>query len=390
MQLAWLPVAGNETPSAYLLPVLALAVGPAAILARIVRVEMVGVLEADFVRTARAKRLPPRRVYLVHALPNAVTAALTLCGLLLSAMVAGTVLVENVFAWPGLGTTIVSSILTKDYPVVQAIVLVYGLGVLLTNTVVDVPGIRVGHATRIAPGWLTGTTVVVAPDAGAVGGVDVRGAAPGKPHSQGRRTMSLKRKSLLAYLLAGLWLAAMVWAFWWYQARYLRPFDTSPTLFSGEHLQLPAAIAGPGSVRLVHFWDPACPCNVGNQQHLAELLARFAPLGVQFFAVQKPGSHGQLPATLQALRPLATPPGAEALPASPAVAIWDRQGRLAYFGPYSEGAVCSSANSFIEPVLQALIDGRPVQATQSLAQGCYCPWRADSRAPASTLAGAGP
>jgi peptide/nickel transport system permease protein len=118
--------------------VLALAVGPAAILARIVRVEMVGVLEADFVRTARAKRLPPRRVYLVHALPNAVTAALTLCGLLLSAMVAGTVLVENVFAWPGLGTTIVSSILTKDYPVVQAIVLVYGVGVLVTNTVVDV------------------------------------------------------------------------------------------------------------------------------------------------------------------------------------------------------------------------------------------------------------
>lgn len=138
VQLAWLPVAGNETPSAYVLPVLALAIGPAAILARIVRVEMVGVLEADFVRTARAKRLPPRRIYLGHALPNAVTAALTLCGLLLGGMVAGTVLVENVFAWPGLGSTIVQSILTKDYPVVQAIVLVYGLGVLVTNTVVDV------------------------------------------------------------------------------------------------------------------------------------------------------------------------------------------------------------------------------------------------------------
>ena len=138
VNLGWLPVAGNETPSAYLLPVLSLAVGPAAILSRIVRVEMVSVLEADFVRTARAKRLPPRRVYLGHALPNAVTAALTMCGLLLSAMVAGTVLVENVFAWPGLGTTIVSSILIKDYPVVQAIVLVYGIGVLVTNTVVDV------------------------------------------------------------------------------------------------------------------------------------------------------------------------------------------------------------------------------------------------------------
>lgn len=138
VRLGWLPVAGNDTASAYLLPVISLAIGPAAILARIVRVEMAGVLDADFVRTARAKRLPARTIYLGHALPNAVTAALTLCGLLLGAMVAGTVLVENVFAWPGLGSTIVMSILTKDYPVVQAIVLVYGLGVLITNTVVDI------------------------------------------------------------------------------------------------------------------------------------------------------------------------------------------------------------------------------------------------------------
>ena len=138
IRLGWLPVAGDESAAAYLLPVISLAIGPAAILARIVRVEMVGVLEADFVRTARAKRLPARTVYLGHALPNAVTAALTLGGLLLSSMVAGTVLVENVFAWPGLGSTIVQSILTKDYPVVQAIVLVYGVGVLITNLVVDV------------------------------------------------------------------------------------------------------------------------------------------------------------------------------------------------------------------------------------------------------------
>jgi peptide/nickel transport system permease protein len=138
IRLGWFPVAGDDSAASYVLPVVSLAIGPAAILARIVRVEMVGVLEADFVRTARAKRLPARTIYLGHALPNAVTAALTLGGLLLSAMVAGTVLVENVFAWPGLGSTIVQSILVKDYPVVQAIVLLYGLGVLLTNLVVDV------------------------------------------------------------------------------------------------------------------------------------------------------------------------------------------------------------------------------------------------------------
>ena len=138
VNLGWLPVAGNDTPSSYVLPVLALAIGPAAILARIVRVEMLAVLEADYVRTARAKRLPRAGSTCGHALPNALTATLTLGGLLLSAMVAGTVLVENVFAWPGLGSTIVPSILTKDYPLVQGIVLVYGVGVLLVNTLVDV------------------------------------------------------------------------------------------------------------------------------------------------------------------------------------------------------------------------------------------------------------
>lgn len=135
--LGWLPIAGRSGPESYILPVISLSLGSAAVLARIVRVEMLGVLEADFVRTARAKRLPPWRIYLSHALPNAVTATLTLAGLLLSALVVGTVLVENVFAWPGLGSTIVSSIQTKDYPMVQAVVLVYGAGVLIINTLVD-------------------------------------------------------------------------------------------------------------------------------------------------------------------------------------------------------------------------------------------------------------
>ncbi|MGH4001808.1 MAG: ABC transporter permease [Pseudonocardiaceae bacterium] len=138
VKLAWVPVAGAGTVSSYVLPVLALAVGPAAILVRIIRVEMLAVLEDDFIRTARAKRLTARRIYLCHALPNALTATLTLGGLMLTTMVVGTVLVENVFAWPGLGARIVQSITSKDYPVVQAIVLVYGTLVLLVNLLVDV------------------------------------------------------------------------------------------------------------------------------------------------------------------------------------------------------------------------------------------------------------
>lgn len=138
VQLGLLPVAGRSTAGSYVLPVLALALGPAAALARIMRVDVVAVLDMDYVRTARAKRLPAARVLLVHALPNALTATLTLGGLLLTSLVAGTVLVENVFAWPGLGSTIVASILGKDYPLVQGVVLVYGAGVLLVNTAVDV------------------------------------------------------------------------------------------------------------------------------------------------------------------------------------------------------------------------------------------------------------
>jgi peptide/nickel transport system permease protein len=138
VQLGWVPVAGRTTPASYILPVLALAIGPTVILARLLRVEMVAVLEADFIRTGRAKRLPDRVLYLGHALPNALTASLTVAGLLLSSLVAATVLVENVFAWPGLGGTIVDAILDKDYQLVQAVVLVYGTFVLLVNLAVDV------------------------------------------------------------------------------------------------------------------------------------------------------------------------------------------------------------------------------------------------------------
>lgn len=132
-----LPVAGRDGIDSYILPVLALSVGPAMLMARIVRVEALGVLGADFVRTARAKRLPPWRIYLRHAFPNALTSTLTIGGLLLSGMIIGTVLVENVVAWPGMGMTIVSAILSKDYPLVQGIVLVYGAAVLIVNLVVD-------------------------------------------------------------------------------------------------------------------------------------------------------------------------------------------------------------------------------------------------------------
>jgi peptide/nickel transport system permease protein len=136
--LRWFAAAGQSGPSSYVLPVLALSAGPLAALARLVRVEALRSFGEDYIRTARVKRLPARLVYLRHALPNILTSTLTFAGLMLSSLVAGTVLVENVFAWPGLGTTIVQSITQKDYALVQGVVLIYGAGVLLVNLAVDI------------------------------------------------------------------------------------------------------------------------------------------------------------------------------------------------------------------------------------------------------------
>lgn len=188
-------------------------------------------------------------------------------------------------------------------------------------------------------------------------------------------------KTLLACVLIGVCAAGLWAAYDWFQGQYIRPFSEQTALFAGDVLSLPAELSGPGPIRVVHFWDPACPCNVGNQQHLSELLAHYVPLGIEFYAVQKSGIQGQLPESLGAIKSLAQLPGAEHVSASPAVAIWDHSGQLAYFGPYSEGATCNASNSFIEPILQALSTGRPVKATHTMAVGCYCPWQADHVAP---------
>ncbi|MFJ4144548.1 DUF6436 domain-containing protein [Pseudomonas sp. NPDC089734] len=185
-----------------------------------------------------------------------------------------------------------------------------------------------------------------------------------------------QRTSLLVCLFTlvcatGLWMT-----YEWFQSRYVRAFSDQTALFTGDTLSLPPELAGPGRIRLVHFQDPACPCNVGNQQHLGELVERFGgDKGVDFYVVQKPGTANASPPGPAAIKKLATLPGVDRVTASPAVAIWDKEGRLAYFGPYSEGLTCNASNSFIEPILNALIEGRSVNATHTLAVGCYCAWQ---------------
>ncbi|MFI6811854.1 ABC transporter permease [Nonomuraea sp. NPDC050328] len=136
--LGVLPPAGRGDPSTYVLPVAALVLGPAALITRLIRLETLRVLGEEYVRVARAKRLAPARLYLRHVLPNTLTATLTIAGLLLAGLIAGSVIVENVFAWPGVGSRVVQAIVSKDYPVAQGIVLLYGAVVLVVNIGVDV------------------------------------------------------------------------------------------------------------------------------------------------------------------------------------------------------------------------------------------------------------
>ena len=150
--LGLLPAAGWGEPANMVLPIITLAIGPTAYLARIVFIEMRTVLDATYITTARAKRLPARLLYLRHAFPNIVSATLTIGGMMLAGLVAATVLVETVFAIPGLGTTIVASITTKDYPMVQGVVLVFASIVLVMNLVVDLIILSVDPRSSIAEG----------------------------------------------------------------------------------------------------------------------------------------------------------------------------------------------------------------------------------------------
>jgi peptide/nickel transport system permease protein len=137
VKLGWLPVAGSDDWNSIVLPALAIAITPTAHLARIVRVETLNVLAQDYIRTARSKRLPTRLLYLRHVLPNVLTAALTIGGLIFASLIGGAIIVENVFAWPGLGTAVVQALISRDFLVVQAAVLLLGAAVVIVNTVVD-------------------------------------------------------------------------------------------------------------------------------------------------------------------------------------------------------------------------------------------------------------
>src|SRR2546425_4168849 len=131
--LQLVPTGGWNAPSHWILPTLTLALGPMAVIARFTRSTMIDVIRADFVRTARAKGLPERRVILVHVVKNAMIPVLTIVGPLFAGIGTGSFFVETIFRVPGLGRFFVESMTGRDYPMIMAVVLLYGVFFALMN-----------------------------------------------------------------------------------------------------------------------------------------------------------------------------------------------------------------------------------------------------------------
>jgi len=135
--LRWLPTSGFGSWQHLVLPAVTLATWPTGQFTRILRSEMITALTEDYVRTARAKGLPGRRILLVHTLRNAALTFVTLVGLVFGALLGGAVVTETIFGWPGLGRLVIQATVSRDYPVVQTVVILLAVVFVGINLIVD-------------------------------------------------------------------------------------------------------------------------------------------------------------------------------------------------------------------------------------------------------------
>jgi len=151
-KVSWFPTAGAEGFRSLVLPAFALGLLSAAGFMRLTRSGMIDVMNTDFVRTARAKGLNERVVIFRHAIRHALLPVITMLGLSLGRLIGGSVIIEMVFAWPGVGRLLVTAILEDDFPVVQAGIIVFAISIAVATLLVDVtyrmidPRIRAGAA----------------------------------------------------------------------------------------------------------------------------------------------------------------------------------------------------------------------------------------------------
>lgn len=148
VELGWLPTVGADSWQHYILPSITLGAAVSAVMARFTRASFVDVLGEDYIRTARAKGVTERWVVMKHALRNAMIPVVTMMGLQFGFLLGGSIVVEKVFNWPGLGRLLVDSVEMRDYPVIQVEVLLFSLEFILINLVVDVLYAAINPAIR--------------------------------------------------------------------------------------------------------------------------------------------------------------------------------------------------------------------------------------------------
>jgi peptide/nickel transport system permease protein len=137
IELGWLPVSGRGSASHIVLPAITLGTGMAAILTRMLRSRLLRVLQEDYIKTARAKGVSESMIWLKHALRNSLLPVITVAGLQFGSLLAGAVITETIFTWPGIGRLTIQAIQTRDYPLVQGCVLLIGVSYMLVNLTVD-------------------------------------------------------------------------------------------------------------------------------------------------------------------------------------------------------------------------------------------------------------
>jgi len=137
VQLGWLPSGGQDSWRHAILPIITLGIGGAAVLARFTRSAMLEVLGQPYVRTASAKGVAWRAVVIRHALPNAAIPTVTIIGFMVGTLIAGAVVVESVFSWPGVGRLLVVAVANRDLAVVQCVLLLVAATMVASNLAVD-------------------------------------------------------------------------------------------------------------------------------------------------------------------------------------------------------------------------------------------------------------
>ncbi|MGF1630188.1 MAG: ABC transporter permease [Kiloniellaceae bacterium] len=137
LQLQWLPVAGGDWRS-LILPAMTLGLANAAVLARLTRSAMIDIFDQDFVRTANAKGLPKSLVLYRHALRSGLVPIVSMMGLQFAYMMGGAIVVENVFAWNGVGRLAIEAVFARDYPMIQGFILFFATVVVMVSVIIDV------------------------------------------------------------------------------------------------------------------------------------------------------------------------------------------------------------------------------------------------------------